>query len=106
MVSLPPTAGRDALFDGVWSRPLTSEQQTLKFFALEAMHGIRPVASPDDGSIVTSFKSLIGTLRARALGIDPGHLRRAARPNELFFVVPIGKVGSIYSAAKARLGVR
>ena len=72
---------------GFYSHALSIERQRQKFVALEAMHDVRdmqwPVGSPQVGlQIVRELRAL-----AHGMGVVPtSYLRRAVRPDELFFV--------------------
>jgi hypothetical protein len=75
---------------GFYSHPLSIERQQQKFVALEAMHDLREIKWPDDSPRQAGAR-LMAELRALAhgMGVVPtSYLRRAVRPDELFFVMP------------------
>ena len=74
--------------DGFYSHALSAERQRQKFIALEAMHDVRDLQWPG-GSPLRIGSRVLAELRAMAhgMGVDPtSYLRRAVRPDELFFV--------------------
>jgi hypothetical protein len=105
MLSLPPCFGPPD-FDAIYSHPLTAKQRQMKYFALEAMHDLRspPVSEPP--SAWRSLRNFAGALYGRATGLGPmpnSFFRRALRPNELFFVVSIDRLGQLVSAFLKRI---
>lgn len=68
---------------GLYSHPLSKEDQCQKLVALEAMHDLRPFDLRDGSHVVE---------------IPPTHdyFRRAARPNEIFFVTDIAGAKRVY----------
>jgi LmbE family N-acetylglucosaminyl deacetylase len=88
LVGLPPWFKGGWLFESLYSKPLTPEVQSEKYFALEAMHDLR--ASPADGDSPTAlllsgldkaYESIFKMKDSRS------YFRRANKANELFFVV-------------------
>jgi LmbE family N-acetylglucosaminyl deacetylase len=74
---------------GFYSHPLSVERQRQKFLALESMHDLREMQWPNDSTRQAGAR-LMAELRALAhgMGIVPtSYLRRAVRPDELFFVM-------------------
>lgn len=74
---------------GFYSHPLSTEAQQRKFVALEAMHGLRQIQLPVESSTRRLFAEIVAELRgwAHGMGRAPkSYLRRAVRPDELFFV--------------------
>jgi LmbE family N-acetylglucosaminyl deacetylase len=88
--SLPPNLDpSDGDWDGICSHPLSVEHQALKYMALEAMHDVREFRSPFPGTMALLRRGL-GELKAalHGMGTPPtSYLRRAPRPNEVFFVL-------------------
>ena len=74
---------------GFYSHGLSVERQRQKFVALEAMHDVRDIQWPVGSSYRQVGAHVAGELRALAhgMGVVPtSYLRRAVRPDELFFV--------------------
>jgi LmbE family N-acetylglucosaminyl deacetylase len=74
---------------GFYSHALTTERQRQKFIALEAMHDLRELQWPAGESYHQACSRIAAELRALAhgMGLNPtSYLRRAVRPDELFFV--------------------
>lgn len=84
MTGLPAWNGEGLHLRGLFSHPLTVEDQRRKLVALEAMHDLRPF-DLRDGSEVEGAPSIYD------------YFRRGARPNEIFFVTDL-------SGARAILG--
>ena len=88
-VALLPILPEDGVCaDGFYSHALSVERQRQKFIALEAMHDVRDLQWPS-GSPLRIGSRVLAELRAMAhgMGVDPtSYLRRAVRPDELFFV--------------------
>ena len=92
-VTLPPWFDGRSPFRGVYSYELGELRRTEKLFALEAMHDLR--RKPDwevGGPSARAIRGLRSTLSAilRDPAREHSFFRRAARPNELFFVYPLG----------------
>ncbi|MFL6212854.1 MAG: PIG-L deacetylase family protein [Blastocatellia bacterium] len=92
-VGLPPDFDQMGIeCDALYSHTLSPEQQMLKLFALEAMHDLRDIntpALPDWKSEVRRLKTWLGA-QLRGLSNPPtSFLRRAVRPDEVFFVMGI-----------------
>ena len=90
-VSHPPTVWGDKLTAGFYSHCLSPDRLSEKYTALEAMHDIRDMEVPTPPSVVRVIKTIRGEIRAvfDGLGRVPtSYLRRGARPDEIFFVVP------------------
>jgi LmbE family N-acetylglucosaminyl deacetylase len=89
-VGVPPWFDAKAPFRGLHSVPLDRDRQLLKLFVLEAMHDFRRGPPPPQGNLRESAISTVASLRrlfADLVGGEPtDYYRKAARPNELFFV--------------------
>jgi LmbE family N-acetylglucosaminyl deacetylase len=90
-VSLLPILAADGpCGSGFYSHPLSIERQRMKFVALEAMHDLRNIQwPPATASHRRAGARIVPELRAwvHGMGVDPtSYLRRAVRPDELFFV--------------------
>jgi hypothetical protein len=76
--------------DSIHSLPLKPEIRQSKYFAVEAMHAVRRY---DDGAPKDALKLLKSMRREflayiAGMGVDPtSFLRRAPRPNEIYYVV-------------------
>jgi LmbE family N-acetylglucosaminyl deacetylase len=79
--SLPPWHTKQWLFDQIYSNTLSSEDQLMKTFALEAMSDLR--WNPQN-----HVKAWARDIFTRFTGADPSYFRRAIRADEIFFVVP------------------
>jgi LmbE family N-acetylglucosaminyl deacetylase len=79
MSGLPPWPGGELFWSRLVSHPLAPGDRSRKLIALEAMHDLRPFDLRDG-----SAPARTAAERARAQRYD--YLRRAPRPNELFFV--------------------
>jgi LmbE family N-acetylglucosaminyl deacetylase len=74
---------------GFYSHPLSAERQRAKFIALEAMHDIRDIVGLCKQPLLAAVRSFADELRGvvNGMGANPtDYLRRAIRPDELFFV--------------------
>jgi hypothetical protein len=89
-VALPPVLADDGICAaGFYSHALSADQQWYKFLALEAMHDIRVIDWPTGAPLKVASRRLLGELRglAHGMGRTPTcYLRRAVRPDEVFFV--------------------
>jgi LmbE family N-acetylglucosaminyl deacetylase len=94
----PPWLGGGLEVGAVHSQALDPERQRDKLIALEAMHDLRAPPRLTTGGDLTRF-----LLRAAAavaeVRRDPiaryDYLRRAPRPNEIFFVEPVGVLADV-----------
>lgn len=88
---LPVLADDGVCAAGFYSHPLSADRQRDKFLALEAMHDIRDIEWPTATPLNIASRRLRGELRGLAHGMGPtptSYLRRAVRPDEVFFVTP------------------
>jgi LmbE family N-acetylglucosaminyl deacetylase len=87
---LPILATDGPCGSGFYSHPLSIERQRMKLVALEAMHDLRDIQwPPAAGAHPWAGARIVPELRAwvHGMGVDPtSYLRRAVRPDELFFV--------------------
>jgi LmbE family N-acetylglucosaminyl deacetylase len=90
LVGLPPGRHGGWVADSIHSLPLKPEMRQSKYFAVEAMHAVRRY---DDGAPKDALKLLKSMRREflayiAGMGVDPtSFLRRAPRPNEIYYVV-------------------
>jgi glycosyltransferase involved in cell wall biosynthesis/LmbE family N-acetylglucosaminyl deacetylase len=89
-VALPSLIADDgACRAGFYSHPLSADRQRDKFLALEAMHDIRSIEWPTAAPLNIAIRRVCEDLRglAHGMGRSPtSYLRRALRPDEVFFV--------------------
>jgi LmbE family N-acetylglucosaminyl deacetylase len=101
LVAPPPCHERRRLGDALYSHPLSLEEQTAKFFAVEAAHDLR---QQQGGR--TSTRQLLAELRRRVLPRrkwrSASFLRRAPRPNELYYVASSGTLGELAAEAATK----
>jgi LmbE family N-acetylglucosaminyl deacetylase len=93
IVSLPPWQHREWVADSIYSHPLSEDDRIAKYFAVEAAHDLRSYYSD---SRVRDVRELAAIARrelgAFVTGMAPrpaDFLRRAPRPNELYYVVSV-----------------
>jgi glycosyltransferase involved in cell wall biosynthesis/LmbE family N-acetylglucosaminyl deacetylase len=89
---LPVLAVDGVCAAGFYSHPLSADRQRDKFLALEAMHDIRDIEWPTAAPLDIASRRLRGELRglAHGMGRTPtSYLRRAVRPDEVFFVTSL-----------------
>jgi glycosyltransferase involved in cell wall biosynthesis/LmbE family N-acetylglucosaminyl deacetylase len=90
-VTLPPMWVEDgAGATQFYSHVVSTDRQREKFLALEAMHDIREMELPDSMPLLRAISRLRGELRGLIYGTDripTSYLRRAVRPDEIFFVM-------------------
>ncbi len=90
VVSLPPGHADQWLADSIYSHSLEPQTQQTKYFAIEAMHATRSCNDGMPQSLRQVLKSLRQQIAAAVAGmsLDPSSfLRRAPRPNEIYYVV-------------------
>ena len=89
-VALLPIFAEDGVCaPAFYSHPLSTDRQREKFLALEAMHDIREIEWPSAAPLNVASRRLRGELRGLAHGMGrapTSYLRRAVRPDEVFFV--------------------
>jgi LmbE family N-acetylglucosaminyl deacetylase len=92
-VALLPILAEDGISaEGFYSHPLSAGRQREKFLALEAMHDIRDIEWPTSAPWNVANRRMRGELRglAHGMGRNPtSYLRRAVRPDEVFFVTSV-----------------
>jgi LmbE family N-acetylglucosaminyl deacetylase len=90
IVGMPPWDDADWIAESLYSHPLPPELQRAKYFAVEAAHAVRMDAAKGisrPGELLSAaHEELLGWVTG--LGRRPASLlRRAPRPNEVYFVV-------------------
>jgi len=103
LVGLSPGRYAGWAADCLYSHPLDSETQAAKYFAVEAMHAARTCCA-DTQSI--GFGGLVRSLRHElsaylsGMAVSPGSLlRRAPRPNEVYYVIRGAMLGKMTQQA-------
>jgi exo-1,4-beta-D-glucosaminidase len=81
-VSVPPWSGREIPIESIYSYSLTPDLQRRKLFALESMHDLR--LSPAEQAACGDPNAPRRPDYPRIADVD--YLRRAPRPDEIFFV--------------------
>ena len=106
-VALLPILPEDGVCaEGFYSHALSAERQRQKFIALEAMHDVRDLLWPDDSPRRIGSR-VLAELRAMAhgMGVNPtSYLRRAVRPDELFFVMSFDEGAALVRQEIAQWG--
>lgn len=97
VISLPPTPLGANYFEGVFSFPMTKQEQKSKIFALDAMNDLR--LGTDYRFPARAFKQAAETLVKELAGDNQSYFRRAIRSNEFFFVV---NINSLYDNEKLK----
>lgn len=90
VVSLPPWEHKEWIADSIYSHALSEDTQRAKFFAVEAAHDLRVYSASGPRSLRQLTTVLWRELAAfvSGMGLRPtDFLRRAPRPNELYYVV-------------------
>jgi LmbE family N-acetylglucosaminyl deacetylase len=85
---LPMLAEHILECDGFYSHVLSSERQGEKFLALEAMHDLRDVGTPQAGLARPPWRRTRPEIAAALNGLRrplASYMRRAVRPDEFFF---------------------
>jgi LmbE family N-acetylglucosaminyl deacetylase len=104
-VSLPPLGEDEAQADSIYSHPLPPDLQQTKYFAVECKHDDRSYDSGRPQTVAEVGRSIKRRLGA-LLGGDGLHptsfLRRAPRPNEIFWVVSATTLSQLVARARAR----
>jgi LmbE family N-acetylglucosaminyl deacetylase len=87
VMSVPPMHDTEAYFESMLSVPLDAQTRLRKQIALEAHHDLRPAPPKGSRDFVRVLKDAIMAPYEHIVGADTDYVRRAARANELFFVV-------------------
>jgi LmbE family N-acetylglucosaminyl deacetylase len=104
IVSLPPCNSADWVAESIYSHPLSEETRRAKYFSVEAAHDLRMYGP----SRPAPLRNVARAVRREILDFLTGipsrpsdFLRRAPRPNEVFFVVsPDGFLDLAHRAAQ------
>jgi LmbE family N-acetylglucosaminyl deacetylase len=90
LVSLPPGQHDAWIGDSIYSLLLEPHLQLAKYFAVESMHAVRRYDDAERKGTLQFLKSMRREIVAyvAGMGVDPASwLRRAPRPNEIYYVV-------------------
>ena len=90
VVSVPPWENKEWIADSIYSHSLSEDTQRAKFFAVEAAHDLRLYSDAGPRSLRQLTTVLRRELSAfvSGMGLLPtDFLRRAPRPNEIYYVV-------------------
>jgi LmbE family N-acetylglucosaminyl deacetylase len=101
---LPVFPGDGCCASAFYSHGLSRERQRDKFLALEAMHDVRDIHWPESAPGKDAAHHLRRHLRAaiHRMGSDPtSYLRRAVRPDEVFFVTSLEECRALIERAIA-----
>jgi hypothetical protein len=98
-VSIPTMLDDSIPARTVWSLPLDAATRLRKRIALETHHDLRPLQYQDDRNLWRVIKDALLSPYTFLVKPDADYVRRAARPNELFFVADFSEAGEIRRAA-------
>jgi LmbE family N-acetylglucosaminyl deacetylase len=104
IVSLPPSNDARWLADSIYSHPLPADRRRGKYFAVEAAHDVRTYGNGG----ARTFRQLLGAMKreasafVRGVAVDPmgAFLRRASRPNEIYYVVCADSLSELVTAVR------
>jgi LmbE family N-acetylglucosaminyl deacetylase len=102
VMSVPPMHDTDAYFESILLVPLDSTTRLRKQIALEAHHDLRPPPPKGRRSFMRVLKDAIRAPYVHLVGADNDYVRRAARANELFFVVDYARARRVKADFLAR----
>lgn len=107
LVSLPPWSDSVWVADSIYSHPLSPQVRRAKYFAVEAHHDGRELrehtAAPLPGLPAALAREVAAAVRA-ADHRSTSYLRRAPRPNEMFYVVSRGSLDGLVARALGNAG--
>lgn len=87
VMPLPPSFDDTILYKGLYSHPLTTDDQREKILAFDAMRDLR--INTDYRSWKRLIARGLSRMRARALSIEKDYFNMYVRSNELFYTFPI-----------------
>lgn len=90
VMTLPPSFDNTILYKGLYSHPLTAEEQREKILAMDAMRDLR--INTDYRSWKRLIARGLSSMRARALSLEKDYFNLYVRSNELFYTFPIKEV--------------
>jgi LmbE family N-acetylglucosaminyl deacetylase len=101
-VGPPPWHDRRWVAESLYSHPLPPQLRVAKYFAVEAMHDVRRYEEVRPRSVSGLLGAIATELTGFIAGIGPhptSFLRRAPRPNELYFVVSAAGLAELAARA-------
>jgi LmbE family N-acetylglucosaminyl deacetylase len=98
-VSIPPMLDESVRIRTVWSLALDAHTRLRKRIALETHHDLRPLQYQDGRKLSGVIKDALLRPYTYLVQPDVDYVRRAARPNELFFVADFAEADEIRRAA-------
>lgn len=98
-VSIPPMHDESVAIDTVWSLPLDAHTRVRKRVALETHHDLRPPQYQDGRTLLSVIKDALLRPYTHLVQPDIDYVRRAVRPNELFFVADFAEAAKIRRSA-------
>jgi LmbE family N-acetylglucosaminyl deacetylase len=116
LVSLPPGQHEAWIGDSIYSHLLEPHTRQAKYFTVESMHAVRRFDDAERRTTLEFLKSMRREIVAyvAGMGVDPASwLRRAPRPNEIYYVVSrdaltelVGRIESRAAANTSEPGSR
>jgi LmbE family N-acetylglucosaminyl deacetylase len=97
-VSIPPMLDESVPIGTVWSLALDAHTRLRKRIALETHHDLRPLQYQDGRTLAGVIKDALLRPYTYLVQPDVDYVRRAARPNELFFVADFAEASAIRRA--------
>ena len=94
-VSIPPMFDESVTIRTVWSLPLDAHTRVRKRVALETHHDLRPLQYQDGRTLLGVIKDALLRPYTYLVQPDIDYVRRAVRPNELFFVMDFAEAGEL-----------
>lgn len=103
IVSIPPSNGVEDVADSLYSHSLATEVRRAKYFAVEAAHDLRRYSEDGPRSLTGLARLLKNELAAFVAGTGArpdSFLRRAPRPNEIYYVASPDSFAELASRAE------
>lgn len=104
-VSLGPWTTTEWVADSIYSHALTHDQRIAKYFAIDAMHGLRTYSDGEPKTLRQGLRGLRRELGALLSGTGlpaSSFLRRGPRPNEIYYVVSRESLSALVKRALDR----
>ena len=98
-VTIPPMLDESVAIGTVWSPPLDLHTRLRKRVALESHHDLRPPQYQENRTLLGVIKDAILRPYTYLVQPDIDYVRRAVRPNELFFVEDYADAGDLRRVA-------
>jgi hypothetical protein len=105
LVSLPPGQHDAWIGDSIYSLSLEPDMRLAKYFAVESMHAVRRYEDAERKGALDVLKALRREIVAyvAGMGVEPASwLRRAPRPNEIYYVVSAGSLTELIARFESR----